>query len=327
MPESWKVRKALSRRTVLSLGAALLFTACSNWASAGPNLVDLSVVDRATGQLLTPYQYGGKVYVAGRPGASYSLRVQNRRNGRVMVVVPVDGVNIITGQTASYTQTGYVLAAWSSYDLSGWRKSDTEIAAFQFASLGQSYAVKTGRPGNVSVIGMAVFQEKEISPPPSYNGPAIFGRNESASPSAEAGKATSGSLASGAGPAAPSPSMRAQADNGSAGASAESRARENDSSNRIAPTQPSEKTRNRARTTRVVGLQSYGVRTSYVESGKRQGSAIRPVRKPGGHGRDQLVCRKDTSAFPEEPGFGRVCSGPAEWSVSGRAVRSVGRPR
>jgi hypothetical protein len=53
-----------------------------------------------------------------------------------------------------------------SYDVNGWRKSDTQVAAFAFAPLSQSYAARTGRPGDVGVIGMAVFKEKVIVPPP-----------------------------------------------------------------------------------------------------------------------------------------------------------------
>jgi hypothetical protein len=83
-----------------------------------------------------------------------------------MVVLSVDGVNILSGQTASYDQNGYVFDPHESYDVSGWRKSDTQVAAFAFAPLSQSYAARTGRPGDVGVIGMAVFKEKVVVPPP-----------------------------------------------------------------------------------------------------------------------------------------------------------------
>ena len=106
----------------------------------------------------------GRLFVAGEPGARYSLRVSNHTDGRVLVVMSVDGVNILTGETASYDQRGYVFDARESYDVSGWRKSDSEVAAFAFAPLPQSYAARTGRPGDVGVIGMAVFTEKPAEP-------------------------------------------------------------------------------------------------------------------------------------------------------------------
>ncbi len=50
-------------------------------------------------------------------------------------------------------QTGYVFYARQAYDIAGWRKSDSEIAAFTFTSIPKSYAARTGRPQNVGVIG------------------------------------------------------------------------------------------------------------------------------------------------------------------------------
>ena len=38
-------------------------------------------------------------------------------------------------------------------------------SAFRFAPLPQSYAARTGRPGEVGVIGMAVFRERRVPPP------------------------------------------------------------------------------------------------------------------------------------------------------------------
>jgi hypothetical protein len=44
------------------------------------------------------------------------------------------------------------------------------VAAFTFATLSQSYAALTGRPGNVGVIGLAVFSERvEVPPPQNWN--------------------------------------------------------------------------------------------------------------------------------------------------------------
>src|SRR6185437_10990140 len=75
----------------------------------------------------------------------------NHTGGRVLVVMSVDGVNIITGQTAGYGQRGYVFGPYQSYDVTGWRKS---------------YAARTGRPGDVGVIGVAAFKERVVAPVP-----------------------------------------------------------------------------------------------------------------------------------------------------------------
>jgi hypothetical protein len=72
----------------------------------------------------------------------------------------VDGVNAITGENADPNQSGYVLGAYDSTEVDGWRKNMSEIAEFNFTNLGDSYAARTGRPNNVGVIGVAVFREK-----------------------------------------------------------------------------------------------------------------------------------------------------------------------
>jgi hypothetical protein len=141
--------------------ALLALTACAAAPSThAGSLVDLAVVDRDTGETLRTYSHHGKLYVAGTPGHRYSVRMMNRTSARVLTILSVDGVNAITGQTASTSQSGYVLSAWESADIAGWRKSDDEIAQFNFTSLPDSYASRTGRPANVGVIGVAVFNER-----------------------------------------------------------------------------------------------------------------------------------------------------------------------
>jgi hypothetical protein len=89
----------------------------------------------------------------------------------------VDGVNVLSGETASWDQTGYVFGPWLQYQITGWRKSSEEVAAFEFASAAQSYAGRTGRPANVGVIGVALFREKV--PEPVAQAPQLSRRAES----------------------------------------------------------------------------------------------------------------------------------------------------
>ena len=150
---------ALRRRTVLAAVIATIGLAGASHAFAGPDIAELKVVDRSTGQPLRAWRHHGRLFVAGEPGERYSLRLTNHTSGRVLVVVSVDGINIITGETAGADQRGYVLSPHASYDITGWRKSETEVAAFAFAPLPQSYAAQTGRPVDVGVIGLAAFRE------------------------------------------------------------------------------------------------------------------------------------------------------------------------
>jgi hypothetical protein len=144
-------------RTLTAFVAGVLATA-SPLASAG-QFIDLAVVDRTTGLRIPVHRHDGKLYVAGKVGDRYAVRIANRSAGRVLAVVSVDGVNVVTGEIASPEQNGYVLASGQAFDIMGWRKSLNEVAAFYFTQLPNSYAARTDRPNHVGVIGVAVFRE------------------------------------------------------------------------------------------------------------------------------------------------------------------------
>ncbi len=125
--------------------------------------VDLAVVDRDSGQWLAPTVHRGQRWIAGTPGHRYSVRLANTSDRRVLVVLSIDGVNAVSGQTAHPSQTGYVLAPWQTMEVDGWRKSLDQVARFVFTDLPDSYAARTGRLDNVGVIGVAVFEEAGVA--------------------------------------------------------------------------------------------------------------------------------------------------------------------
>ena len=135
------------------------------------SLMQISIVDRASGAELPIYRHRGEYWVAGRPGARYAIRARNATGERIMAVMSVDGVNVVTGETAGIGQNGYVFSGRERSDITGWRKSDSQIAAFEFASAGNSYASRTGRPDDVGVIGVAMFRENVPVPPPPSSPP------------------------------------------------------------------------------------------------------------------------------------------------------------
>ncbi|MEO8508880.1 MAG: hypothetical protein ABI593_14730 [Betaproteobacteria bacterium] len=124
------------------------------------NLVQVDVYDRFDRTALPVFAKDGRHYIVGVPGHEYAVRIRNCTGARILVVTSVDGVNVVSGDTAAPSQSGYVLEPWGSVEISGWRKSLERTAAFYFTDLGDSYAARTGRPQNVGVIGVAVFQEK-----------------------------------------------------------------------------------------------------------------------------------------------------------------------
>ena len=157
---------------VLTLSALTAMSALLSLASlpaqAIGRLADVTIVDRETGATLPIYQAKGQYWVAGRPGARYALQVRNRIGERVLAVTSVDGVNVLSGETAAWDQGGYVFSGYERHQIKGWRKSTSEIAAFEFSNAGDSYAGRTGRPNDVGVIGVALFREKQALPSPPY---------------------------------------------------------------------------------------------------------------------------------------------------------------
>ena len=146
-------------RRFLAISAVIaLFYAAS--AQAVGRLADITLYDRSEGRTLPVYQHLGRYYVVGKPGNEYQIVVNSRQSGDLLSVMSVDGVNVVSGETAEWGQTGYVYGAHQSYAVLGWRKSLDRIAAFYFTDHADAYASRTGRPANVGVIGVALFRRR-----------------------------------------------------------------------------------------------------------------------------------------------------------------------
>lgn len=158
----------------------LMLTGVGLNANALGRIADVQIMDRNTGAVLTPYRYRGEYWVAGVPGNRYSILIRNDGSNRLLAVTAVDGINVISGENASWAQSGYVYGPGESYTIDGWRKSNQEIAAFEFTASPNSYAERTGRPANVGVIGVALFLERPSSPPAFGGGPGNNGFEDSA---------------------------------------------------------------------------------------------------------------------------------------------------
>ena len=118
-------------RSFLAL-TCLVLSAQSTQAAG--RLAEVLVVDRNSGLPLRTYYHGGEYWVAGTPGARYGIEIRNTLPERLLAVTSVDGVNVLTGATARWEQSGYVLDGEQSYDITGWRKSQAEVAVFEFAA-------------------------------------------------------------------------------------------------------------------------------------------------------------------------------------------------
>lgn len=185
----------------LRMTCAALLAAFSTHAAAVGGLADLSVYDRSDGRSLPVYWHEGRAWVVGKPGNEYQVQLRSRQGEPLLAVLSVDGVNAITGETATVRQSGYVLAPGRALEVKGWRKDHARTAAFYFTSLPDSYAARTGRPDNVGAIGVALFRRKAPEPVPySQIAPA-----DQAAPMAKAESRSSDSLGAAASRSAEAP--------------------------------------------------------------------------------------------------------------------------
>ena len=173
---------SLSRRRTLTSFIAV-FTAAAGFASsscASPRLptegyplrlsaAGYEVQVLVDGAPVPTFDRAGETYVLGQLGARYTLRIVNHTGRRIEAVTSIDGRDSIDGKSADVrTKRGYLVQAWGSVDIDGWRLSRAEVAAFRFSSVADSYAARTGTTREVGVIGVAVFPERLVPPRPVY---------------------------------------------------------------------------------------------------------------------------------------------------------------
>ncbi len=161
--------------TLFGIGSLLL---AADSCAASPLPGGQPLRDRSAGYEMTvlidgvpapSYDYAGGTYVLGQLGARYTLRISNHTGLRVEAVASVDGRDAIDGRPADFRgKRGYLIPAWGSVDIDGWRISRSQAAAFRFSSVPDSYAARTGNAREVGVIGVAVFPERYVPPPPVY---------------------------------------------------------------------------------------------------------------------------------------------------------------
>jgi len=105
----------------------------------------------------------GALFVAGFPGAAYTLRVRNLTSGRIEILNAVDGRNTLKDEPADMrASTGMVFGPHQQGDFTGWRMSDDEASDFLFGAPERSIAAAaTGSTANVGVIGFAAYREQQ----------------------------------------------------------------------------------------------------------------------------------------------------------------------
>lgn len=117
------------------------------------------------GKPVAEYDHGGLTFIEGKEGTEFSIRMRNRTGKRVLFVPTVDGLSVMDGKEASFDSSGYIVNAYSTETIDGWRRSDNEVAKFFFTKVKESYAARTDKGGNEGIIGCAVIREHEKPQP------------------------------------------------------------------------------------------------------------------------------------------------------------------
>lgn len=112
------------------------------------------------GRPVKQYTHQGNTYIEARAGTEYSIKVRNHEWSRKLVVITVDGLNVITGQPqADDVGQGYIVNACDAIDIKGFRKDTNSVGAFKFCKKSGSYCNEKGLKGNNGVIGVRVYGE------------------------------------------------------------------------------------------------------------------------------------------------------------------------
>lgn len=120
-----------------------------------------------------------KAHLEAVRGSNYSIRIRNRSDQRIGLVIAVDGRNIISGDASRLRshERMYVLEPGQQETYEGWRTGRNRVNRFYFTDAGDAYASAWGDASALGVIAVAAF--REVAPvPPAPPQPWSEGREE-----------------------------------------------------------------------------------------------------------------------------------------------------
>lgn len=106
--------------------------------------------------------YVQRSYVAASNDERYRIRINNRSNKRIGLVIAVDGRNIISGRK-SYLKPNermYILGPYESAEYEGWRTGRNRVNRFYFTGMSDSYAAAWGDYSAMGVIAVAAYENR-----------------------------------------------------------------------------------------------------------------------------------------------------------------------
>jgi len=135
---------------------------------SGYSAVDMEIVSDQRGRLQnftvqSERKNVERSYVIAKDDERYRIRVSNRSNRRIGVVVAVDGRNIISGKKSHLksNERMYILQPYETQEFGGWRTGRNRTNRFYFTKMEDSYAADWGDYTAMGVVALSVFQERQ----------------------------------------------------------------------------------------------------------------------------------------------------------------------
>jgi len=192
--------KRIAFIAVLFIGLVTPTLGCAHVGKA--DVVDVRVVsDKGEAlprykTLLRGHQEAEYYYLEAIKGQRYSIKVTNKSDRRIGVVIAVDGRNIIDGKKSNLLRNErmYIIGPYDANTFEGWRTGMDRTNRFYFTEQSDSYAEKVFADASaMGTIALSVYKEKIREIPPHSD--MLFQKREA--PAAGAHSGSSESLASG----------------------------------------------------------------------------------------------------------------------------------
>lgn len=109
------------------------------------NNVTLSI--EVNGKAIAEYEKNSAIFIEGKDGAKYSIRVKNHNEYRCKIVVGVDGISILDSKPISddNNQTGYIIEAYGETLIKGYRIDANNVSSFKFVAKEKAYVSETNK--------------------------------------------------------------------------------------------------------------------------------------------------------------------------------------
>lgn len=122
------------------------------------------------GKPVREHQLNSKAFIEARRGTQYTLKLKNNTHRRGLAIFSVDGVDVLSGKKSGDADSGYIVNAYNSIEIKGFRVDDDNVSAFVFDDKSKSYSNVVGATKsngkqehttvNCGVIGVRVVLEE-----------------------------------------------------------------------------------------------------------------------------------------------------------------------